>query len=101
LSVDIAVEEYIKIINLLNKKDNLEKLEITIENSYINNDMLIFLFSLDSERNKISRLEFINCDIKVDKDLLLPGQVAMKSVTFVNCSIKSIHFIIFFNLVAL
>jgi hypothetical protein len=56
LSLDIAIADYIWIIDLLNRKDNLLKQEITFWNSHINNDLLIFLFSLDSSTNKIARI---------------------------------------------
>ena len=45
-----------ELISILNLKEGLEKIEIVIENSIIDNNIFLLLFTLKSPRNKISRL---------------------------------------------
>jgi hypothetical protein len=102
LSTDIALADYVDIIGTLTRKQNLERLEVTFENSYISKDLLVFLFSLECEKSKISRMDFINCDIRAESGVILHDQPFVKTVTFNGGSINAINFIGFFhNLVVL
>lgn len=97
LSNEISLADYIEVICHFNRKENLEKLEIVFENSLIINDLLLYLFSLDTDKNKISRLEFINCNIQIDEDYVISSQGFVKYLIFNQCTIKSLYFIESFN----
>jgi hypothetical protein len=52
-----------------------------------------YLFTLDGPRNRIYRIEFINCRLTVDNEILIAMLPFIKSLIFTSCRINNLDFI--------
>ena len=66
----IEVQYYIELIRIVNNKETLEKLELVIENSEIDNEFIEYVFNLDSA-SKICKLGFSHCSFQVNEKVAI------------------------------